>query len=188
MKPSDVSAISQFAVLLPTFADYQHDVRVQALAEAAVCSPSVVEEVIWRAGFASACERGEYPLSDMLTGLRERLQADLTEAHLMGLWALAYEPDVKRLSLLARRAEIALVANGDPLLRAGLDAYLPEICTVGAHLSCEQGALITESAFFHQLSSCDALAQRTPSLFDDDPQVSAAARAAGWRIAQALTD
>jgi hypothetical protein len=161
---------------------YEPEARLEALAEAAQLSAPKVRARVFASGFARACDRGEVGLEAMLAGLRERLEADLTEAHLMGLWSLAYEPRPPVLEACAAAGGIGLVADASPLLRAGFAAYLPEVDQVlgPGRFSCDLGALADEAHFYAALAA--ALPAAAPALLDRDPAQLAAAAAAGWRV------
>lgn len=183
-----------FAPLTPALCAFVPHDRVAALAEASDQPLDFVHAQLSDSEFVRACECGELSLATMLSEVRTRLDADLTEAHLQGLWALAYEPDLGAIEALCQRFGTALsvlIAEA-PLLKAGLDAYLPEVSRAGANNSlgfgraivctCDFGFTASDPALYEAIvEACGGRAEAF-ALVDGNRRATEAALAAGWRI------
>lgn len=186
-----------FAPLTPALCDFAPHIRVEALAQAAGQPFEHVYEQLSDRQFVHACERGELNLDAMLSEVRTRLDADLTEAHMQGLWALAYEPDLGAIESLRERfgPALAVLLPDGPLLKVGLGAYLPEVFRIGALASlgsrqalahtCDFGYTGSEPQLYNAIArACDKQAESF-GLVDCRQDFSKAALAAGWQTIQA---
>ena len=174
-------------------ASFVPQARIEAIAEAARLDPSETHERLWASGFADRCCAGELGLAEMIAELRSRLGVDLTEAHLMGLWALAYEPDLDMLAeLIEAKADtgcrIGVIADETPLFRAGFDAYVPEVEMLAdtAWFSHEHHALTNDPRFYEAIAGGADLDTTTSTLVAASSEQSAAAEAAGWQVVSDL--
>ncbi|MGK0172056.1 MAG: hypothetical protein ACI9W2_003790 [Gammaproteobacteria bacterium] len=174
-----------FVLLTPTLATTCTDVCIEALAQASVQSPGDVYDALWACGFVAECERGAHSLETMIDGIRERLDADLTEAHLQGLWALGYEPSIDINGVRRAQSPLTLLAQGTPLLRACIPAYLPEVDLGEMVLSCDVRALPNERIFYERAVELVGCGATTPVLLGGDLSTNDAALAAGWSVVPA---
>ena len=164
---------------------YQPEQRIAALAQAASISITTAGTAIDSA-FVECCDSGVYDLEDMLDQLRQRLQADLTHAHLMGLWSLAYQPDIeiiKHAQAQYTRSRTALLCNGSPLLEEALAAYLPEVDQLvsQAFYSHAFGRLDTDPALFAAVGSRLSSPAANLLYISNKATARAAATQAGWQ-------
>jgi hypothetical protein len=183
-----------FVPLTPTLSDFRPDIRIEALAESAGQSFEFVRTQLFDDAFRSDCRLGEFGLETMLEEIRARLDADLTEAHLQGLWALAYEPNLQAIDDLLERfgTRLRVLIAGSPLLKAGLAAYLPEIAGIGADgmvapssthvFTHEFGLSCSEPKLYCAIMGASNRAAADFALLDTNPSFSEAAATAGWQV------
>ncbi|MBT6277102.1 MAG: hypothetical protein HOI95_23585 [Chromatiales bacterium] len=178
-----------FVPLSGVMADYCPQVLIEALAQAAACRASTASAALLGSGFMADCARGNYSLDAQLDEVRARLNADLTEAHLQGLWSLAYEPRLAAIEALAdaRLPRPTTLVEDSPLLEAGLDAYLPEIPRAWRETaySFQHGSLTTDSGLYGALAKHYGHDASRTAVISDDPRVRSAAEAAGWGVLDA---
>lgn len=160
--------------------------RVEALAEAAALSPASVHQRLWGSGFTASCCLGASSLAQMMDGVRERLGADLTDAHLMGLWSLAYEPEPEVIADLAASSDVRLgvIADETPLFRAAFAAYLPEVegLVEASWFSFESGLSTDDPRFYESIAVGHGLG--APPIFVASTAAQrGAASTAGWQVA-----
>jgi hypothetical protein len=162
------------------------EARIEALAEAAGLAPSEAHQRLWASGFVARCCLGQLSLDEMIAGIRERLAVDLTEAHLMGLWSLAYEPDLGAIADLAAATgfRIGTIADETPLFRAAFEPYLPEVelladCSWFSH---EHHALTDDVRFYQSISDGPEISGATPTFVTTRAARGEAAAAAGWQV------
>lgn len=166
------------------------EARVEALSEAAGLDPTEVHQRLWDSGFVTRCCLGELSLEEMIAGIRERLAIDLTEAHLMGLWSLAFEPDLDAIEQLVTASgfQLGVIANETPLFRAAFEPYLPEVelladCSWFSH---EHEALTDDVRFFQSVTKEPELSGAVPTFVATNASQGNAAADAGWRVAPDL--
>lgn len=158
--------------------------RLAALAARCPRSPEEIHQRVWEHGFDSDCDRGSYSGEQIHAELTRSLALHVSYDELVDLWALAFEPDARVLTvvddLAAAGVATALLTNNGPLLRDGFARLFPQLAQRFDRLlfSCDLRALKPERAIFDAaLARLDVPASRVVLVDDSQANVDGARQA-----------
>jgi FMN phosphatase YigB (HAD superfamily) len=167
---------------------FDHDRRLQHLADVFALPADRLDELLWRSGFSSDCDSGRYPTA---AEVRDRIRAATGftggDDHLDAAWCSAFRPDHAVREALERHRgsrSLALFTNNGPLEEEVLLRLYPTMFDGFGHLlfSHRLGCRKPDPAAFDAaLKRLGADSDSDDILFIDDSTANIdAAGAAGW--------
>jgi putative hydrolase of the HAD superfamily len=127
--------------------------RAEALAAASGLDPTEVRSRLFRSGFDTACDRGDFSLDEQCRGICARLGVRASPRQLAEWWAAGFTPDQAVLDVLARArpaTRLATLSNNGPLVHLMVQEVYPQVVDAFDELrfSYQVGALKPDPQVF----------------------------------------
>lgn len=164
-------------------ARFDHEARVNALADATGLLPDHIDEVVWRSGLDAAADKGyldqDTAWSQVLAALEDRID----RSELRRCWSLAFIANQEVIDVIGRLGEpCALFTDNGPILSACLEHELRHLGRPFEHVLFSWRLKATKSdlvSYQRAGAALDAEPSRL-TLVDDRASNVETARAAGW--------
>jgi putative hydrolase of the HAD superfamily len=167
--------------------DFDHEHRLDVLAEHFGLSAEEVDALFWKSGFSADCDAGVYPDSGSVRAeIRRRAPDTGSDDDLDAAWCSAFQPVDDVVDLVDRRSpelRCGVFTNNGPLEEDALTRLHPAaFAPFDYRLFCHRlGANKPDPAVYRRVSSLLGVPPAAICLVDDDEDNVRVARESGWQ-------